>query len=1051
MRYVILFVIFSILTFYLSCSQPANSPDPLITNTDTLIIQEKFYDFLREHGNSVLADSLSIIFSDPTTPDSTRLYNFYRLAKKMYDFSEWRLSDSLFKVTQSLYIQKYGKQHPMVLKLNNWRVLSYTKRDLCDSIYSIIPDIQDLLELQSDKYDPLIVSNAHKSIGLYFNCVGDFEKMKEKYHDAYLTLEKAKDQYPGEAAWALVTLAYPYLYTSEYWTAIEYNNQALPRLMEVYDTVIGEGYTNTVYNNLGYCYNGVGEYDLAIHNLQKAIERNLTFATIENCHDGVAANFKNIAFSNESIGDLQRAKKQFEIALQILKQKEHTDTERAGLVRFGLIRVLYKLNKIEKAQQLALEALKIEERAGRKWDLQTTAKIYTWLGKIYLHQKLLHKATAAFSKAKSIHKNQLLGTKYLFYDFQLEEAQSYFEAHLFQESLDKALELFENISPDFPKKDQLGLLISKSYLYLNKLNKSKQWLDYTSEVSNYDIKNPNRLNKQYLVDFILSYLKTNADLQLTLYNKNQKQKNLNVALFYLEEATSYIFIQRTKLLYTSHIHNLFVPIQEQLIELYERYDVPSKEDKILKQFEMAKAIRLIRNAKTLKSQEYPGVPLTVSKRLNELESKIRFYETEMLKSPETKAKFTAKLEFASKDLAELKTTIRQRHSDFYQYRFEHQPISVAQVQQQLNENQVLLEYFWGDQFVKAILISKETVDIKTLGKTKGIRKSIKALLQGINEAHKKTKKSNIYLKQYINEALSLYDRLIKPFQPLIREKQNQLIIIPDGPINTLPLNALLSSTPEDIRKQYTFDYLIKRFNINMGYSATYQFDIALKQEINPSINYLGFAPFASTSNTVTEHRSTNQRINFVGLPHSSKEVKKGKDTFDGIYYLDTKASKDKFLSEAGKAKILHCATHATGDSINGNLSYLLFSKASNADSSEQVFVSDIYNLHLNAELAILGTCQSAKGEYARGEGMISLAHAFSTAGAKSVCSTLWNLNDEASYRILSKFFELLKEGIPKSQALRLAQMDYINQYPQKANPYYWAVFNMFGDMEKLSF
>ena len=41
-----------------------------------------------------------------------------------------------------------------------------------------------------------------------------------------------------------------------------------------------------------------------------------------------------------------------------------------------------------------------------------------------------------------------------------------------------------------------------------------------------------------------------------------------------------------------------------------------------------------------------------------------------------------------------------------------------------------------------------------------------------------------------------------------------------------------------------------------------------------------------------------------------KEVESGKAIFDGKYYLDTTASKKKFLAEVGQANIVHCATHA---------------------------------------------------------------------------------------------------------------------------------------------
>lgn len=1044
-------VLFFIVTLF-SCSkwEEPTTLNQTEIDVDSILKNENIFSRLKKLDITFNFDTLQAIIAYENTPDSIQLYGQYIFAKRQFYTSSWQSSIQLFKQTLHRYHQHYGEQHPMVLELYNWLAQPYSKLNLCDSLKHIVFKAHSLFESRPAFYSPLTVSMTHKNLGLYYKCVGDYENMKTAYHKAYDVLAQEDPQYIGEAAWALVNLASGYYDRSEYWSAIDYNQQALPDLIKVYGADLGEGFTATVYNNLGSCFNAIGDYDKAISNLHKAIEKNLAFSTTQTCHDGVAANFKNIAYSNESIGDLERAKVQFDIALQILQGRSHMTTVRAGQVRIGLIRVLYQLNDLERANQLALDALKIEEKMGRKNGLKTTALLHTWLGKIYLSLTQLEKAEVSFAKAETIYQNNLPGTENLLFEHYLEVGKSYVDAQLFEEALVKLLKLHRNIKKDFNQKEQLGLLISKCYLNMDSMALTAKWLNYTTNASAYKLEKTDRLERQYNINFLLPYFETYAKLHHKLYQRHQEQIQLDSAILYLEEATNYVFQQRIKLMYTSFLHQTFVPIQEQLIELYEHRKSSLQGENIFKQFEISKAIKLLGATKAKQSKKHPLLPKAIPKQIDELESKIKFYETQVKTLPEKRQSYMAKLEFAANEFRVLKNVVQQQYPDYYKYRFKHQTITIAQVQKQLKDHQFLLEYFWGDQEVKAILISKDTVRIQSIGKTISLRKDISHFLEGINQSYKGTETSREYMEQYVDHALSLHKSLIVPFYPFIQSEQYQLIIIPDGEIHSIPFNALLQSRPNDLRKQYKFEYLIHRFTISRTYSATFQFNQSIKYERKPKVDYIGFAPYHSNT-TITESRSTNEKLGFAGLPFSKLEVEKGRAIFGGHLFLNSAASKEKFFAEAESANILHCATHAVGNNINGGLSYLLFPHETRVDTSGVIYANEIYDLDLNAELAVIGACQSAKGTYIHGEGMISLAHAFSAAGAKSVCSTFWNLNDQSSYQILSYLFEEIKKGVPKNEALHNAQTKFIKAYSKKAHPYYWAVFNLFGDTDKISF
>jgi len=77
---------------------------------------------------------------------------------------------------------------------------------------------------------------------------------------------------------------------------------------------------------------------------------------------------------------------------------------------------------------------------------------------------------------------------------------------------------------------------------------------------------------------------------------------------------------------------------------------------------------------------------------------------------------------------------------------------------------------------------------------------------------------------------------------------------------------------------------------------------------------------------------------------------------------------------------------------------------------------------------------------------MSLARGFILAGASSVIKTAWEINDEASAAIITRFYHHLSKGEKKDEALRLAKLEYLDNCPPAyTNPYYWAAYEVLGD------
>ena len=122
-------------------------------------------------------------------------------------------------------------------------------------------------------------------------------------------------------------------------------------------------------------------------------------------------------------------------------------------------------------------------------------------------------------------------------------------------------------------------------------------------------------------------------------------------------------------------------------------------------------------------------------------------------------------------------------------------------------------------------------------------------------------------------------------------------------------------------------------------------------------------------------------------------------------------------------------------------SALIFAPARGGTEDGLLQVREIRNLRLSAKLVTLSACDTGVGPVGEA-GVANVVNAFIEAGALSVVSTLWEVEDRSTEKLMTDFYKNLAEHEPKATALRQAQLDLM---AKGLSPYYWASFQLVGE------
>ncbi|MEL7005247.1 MAG: CHAT domain-containing protein, partial [Bacteroidota bacterium] len=309
----------------------------------------------------------------------------------------------------------------------------------------------------------------------------------------------------------------------------------------------------------------------------------------------------------------------------------------------------------------------------------------------------------------------------------------------------------------------------------------------------------------------------------------------------------------------------------------------------------------------------------------------------------------------------------------------------------------------------------------------------------------KTSIRNQDYETYKRVSYQLYTILIRPVESFLIEER-ELVIVPDGNLWHINFELLL----KEKESSFVFaelPYLINSYAISYSNSAS----LTLHKNTNGKFSKTECIAFSySGPNSGKFPNNTDQttlRNVKLDLPGTREEIKSIASLVAGDYYYGNEANERFFKEYSRNYSLLHLAVH--GDIVDEDpmLSKLYFSSLGR-DSIEDglLHVYEIYDMELNADMAVLSACNTGAGVLRKGEGIMSLGRAFQYAGVKSVVLSNWAVPDETAPVIMKYFYTNLKDGQSKSQALRNAKLSYLNDSELYASsPFFWGNFMIVGD------
>jgi CHAT domain-containing protein len=193
------------------------------------------------------------------------------------------------------------------------------------------------------------------------------------------------------------------------------------------------------------------------------------------------------------------------------------------------------------------------------------------------------------------------------------------------------------------------------------------------------------------------------------------------------------------------------------------------------------------------------------------------------------------------------------------------------------------------------------------------------------------------------------------------------------------------------------------------------------------------------------HQARGQLQRLVG---SADEIAASAGIWDNaggtsLLLQGAEARRDGFLrSLDARPAVIHLATHVLFPSANREQALIAFGIGALPAQPEFLTTSEVARLRAPGALVVMTGCAANAGEARAGAGLLGLTRAWLMAGASSVISTAWPVEDNSGAMFARFYFYLRNHSA--AEALRLSQREVAHSRTGRDAPVSWASYQVTG-------
>jgi CHAT domain-containing protein/Tfp pilus assembly protein PilF len=874
------------------------------------------------------------------------------------------------------------------------------------------------------------VAAALYSLGYFYTDKGEYDKVEPLYQRALAIYEKARDKDPLNTANILNDLGALYYYQGKYGEAERFYKRALDVLEKAFD----KGLTSAeIFNNLATVYVAQGKYVEAEPLHRRALD--IREKALGKNHLNTAQSLSNLALVYDYQGKYEEAEPLYKRALDIREMALGKDHPTTSVTLNNLASLYYSQEKYEQAEPLYRRSLDIREKALGK-DHPSTATGLNNLAFIYS-----------------------LKGKY-------EEAETLYK---------RVLDIRERaLGKDHPDTCVSLSNLGKLYFARAKYGEAEQLYKRALDISERTLGKDHPFTAIVLENLAILYTAKFDLVQAVKFQSMANTANERNVVYNLATGS-----ERDKLAYLK-------TLPEQTDRTISLHIDSTPNDPAARNLAATMILQRKGRALDATSQDlnalrrrFNAEDRALLDRLTETRSQIArlaLRGPQKMSVEQHQARIKELEEQAEKDEADISRVSKEFFAQSL-------PVTLEAVREAIPDDSALIEFatyrpfnartkdYGQPRYVAYVLRHGGEIQFTELGDAKAIDEAIVSLRNALRDP----RSANME-----RLARGVDEKVFQPVRPLLGAKR-RLLISPDGSLNLIPFEALVDERRRYAVEHYSISYLTSGRDL-------LRLQVARESKDGPLVVAAPDFGRRRDSEGEVKARSDVSAINdfyFPPLPAAEREGEALRALLPGATLLTEGKATKAALSQIHGPRLLHIATHgffledqdfipaggrgARGFSDDPNRalvqleqrgvrvespllrSGLVLAGANEHKEDDNGILTALEVTGLNlwgTKLVTLSACDTGLGEVKNGDGVYGLRRALVLAGAETQIMSLWSVSDRATQELMVSYYQRLRQGQGRGDALRQAQLEMLKK-ENRRHPYYWGCFIQSGEWANL--